>query len=182
MFDEVEKCDPQILNILLHLLDEGYVNDNLNRKIDFTKSIVVLTSNIGHQETQKKTLGFIQEEINNNDCYTESVKKYLKPELISRINELLIFDDLKEEELKSIVKLEINKIKNKLNLNNFKLQFTKNLNEFVFNKLKTKKLHARDIKDLIRSELQVPIAKFIINNKKLKKISIKIVDNDIIVG
>jgi ATP-dependent Clp protease ATP-binding subunit ClpC len=182
LFDEVEKCDPQILNILLHLLDEGYINDNLNRKIDFTKSIVVLTSNIGHQEAHKKTLGFIQEEINNNDCYTESVKKYLKPELISRINELLIFDDLEEEELKSIVKLEINKIKNKLNLNNFKLQFTKNLNEFIFNKLKTKKLHARDIKDLIRSELQVPIAKFIINNKKLKKISIKIVDNDIIVG
>lgn len=182
LFDEIEKCDPQILNLLLHLLDEGYVNDNLNRKIDFTKSIIVMTSNIGHQETKKKTLGFIQEEIINNDCYTESVKKYLKPELISRINELLIFDDLNDEQLISIVHLEINKIKEKLNNKNFKLVFNKNVENFIFNKFKSKKLHARDIKDLVRSELQVPIARFIIKNTNLKKVSIKVIDNELIIG
>jgi ATP-dependent Clp protease ATP-binding subunit ClpC len=181
LFDEIEKCDPQILNLLLHLLDEGYVNDNLNRKIDFTKSIVVMTSNIGHQEAKKKTLGFIQEEINNNDSYTESVKKHLKPELISRINELLIFDDLKDQQLVSIVHLEIDKIKEKLNNKNFKLVFNKGVDNFIFNKFKSKNLHARDIKDLVRSELQVPIARFIIKNANLKKVSIKVIDNGLVI-
>jgi ATP-dependent Clp protease ATP-binding subunit ClpA len=140
-----------------------------------------MTSNIGHQEAKKKTLGFIQEEINNNDSYTESVKKHLKPELISRINELLIFDDLKDQQLVSIVHLEIDKIKEKLNNKNFKLVFNKGVDNFIFNKFKSKNLHARDIKDLVRSELQVPIARFIIKNANLKKVSIKVIDNDLVI-
>lgn len=182
LFDEVEKCDPQVLNILLHLLDEGYVNDNLNRKIDFTKSIVVLTSNIGHEETQKKSMGFVQEDIQENKSYTDSVKKYLKPELVARINEVLVFNSLKDEELISIINFEIDQIKNKLNDKKIKLSLNKGVNEFLFNELKTKKMHARNIKDLIRTELQVPIARFVIKNPKAAKISIKVIDNKLNIG
>jgi ATP-dependent Clp protease ATP-binding subunit ClpC len=182
LFDEVEKCDPQVLNILLHLLDEGYVNDNLNRKIDFTKSIIVLTSNVGHEETQKKSMGFIQEDTQENKSYTDSVKKYLKPELVARINEILVFNNLKDEELISIIDFEINQIKNKLNEKKIKLSLNKGVNEFIFNELKTKKMHARNIKDLVRAELQVPIARFVIKNLKTTKISIKTIDNKLNIG
>ena len=182
LFDEVEKCDPQVLNILLHLLDEGYVNDNLNRKIDFTKSIIVLTSNVGHEETQKKSMGFIQEDTQENKSYTDSVKKYLKPELVARINEILVFNNLKDEELISIIDFEINQIKNKLNEKKIKLSLNKGENEFIFNELKTKKMHARNIKDLVRAELQVPIARFVIKNLKTTKISIKTIDNKLNIG
>ena len=59
LFDEVEKCEPKVLDILLHILDEGFATDNLNREIDFTKSIIVMTSNLGHKEKSKKSMGFI---------------------------------------------------------------------------------------------------------------------------
>jgi ATP-dependent Clp protease ATP-binding subunit ClpC len=177
LFDEIEKCDPQILNLLLHLLDEGYVNDNLNRKIDFTRSIVILTSNIGHKESESKTMGFIQDNSPKDESYKDSVKKYIKPELLARINELIIFNDLTSTELVSIINFEIDKIKNTLNNKKIKLNFNKSINNFILNKLKLDKLHARNIKDIVRSEIQVPIAKFIINNPKNEKISIKIIDN-----
>ena len=58
LFDEVEKCDPKILDLLLHILDEGYATDNLNRRIDFSKTLIVMTTNIGHAEKSKRSMGF----------------------------------------------------------------------------------------------------------------------------
>ena len=177
LFDEVEKCDPEILNLLLHLLDEGYVNDNLNNKISFTNSIVILTSNIGHDKKEKKSMGFINDVEEPETIYQDAVKKYLKPEFVARINNILVFNELSSKELESIVSVEIKNIQEKLKEKNIKINFHPSTKESILNKIKIDKLHARNIKDLVRSEFQVPISKFIIKNSKNQKISVKIIDN-----
>jgi len=179
LFDEVEKCDPEILNILLHLLDEGYVNDNLNNKISFTKSIVILTSNVGHDKKEKKSMGFINDSESSEDIYKDAVKKYLKPEFVARINNILVFNELAEEQLELIVSSEIKIIEEKLKEKNIKITFDSSAKNLILKKIKTEKLHARNIKDLVRSEFQVPISKFIIKNQKSQKILVKIIDNEL---
>jgi ATP-dependent Clp protease ATP-binding subunit ClpA len=179
LFDEVEKCDPEILNLLLHLLDEGYVNDNLNNQISFTKSIVILTSNIGHDKKEKKSMGFVNDAEEPEAIYKEAVKKYLKPEFVARINNILVFNELSDKELESIVTIEIKNIQEKLKQKNIKINFHSSVKELILSKIKINKLHARNIKDLVRSEFQVPISKFIIKNSRNQKISVKIVDNEL---
>ena len=177
LFDEVEKCDPEILNLLLHLLDEGYVNDNLNNKISFTNSIVILTSNIGHDKKEKKSMGFINDVEEPETIYQDAVKKYLKPEFVARINDILVFNELSNKELELIISVEIKNIQEKLKEKNIKINFHPSIKESILNKIKIDKLHARSIKDLVRSEFQVPISKFIIKNAKNQKISLKMIDN-----
>jgi ATP-dependent Clp protease ATP-binding subunit ClpC len=162
---------------LLHLLDEGYVNDNLNNKISFTNSIVILTSNVGHDKKEKKSMGFINDNEEPETIYKDAVKKYLKPEFVARINNILVFNELSNKELESIVTVEIKTIQEKLKEKGIKISFHPSTKESILNKIKNDKLHARSIKDLVRSEFQVPISKFIIKNSKNQKISVKIVDN-----
>ena len=182
LFDEVEKCDPEILNLLLHLLDEGYVNDNLNNKISFAKSIVILTSNVGHDKKEAVSMGFINDSPPAQEIYKDSVKKYLKPEFVARLNNILVFNELGDKEFESIINFEILTIQNKLKQQNIKITFHKTISEFILNSLKKEKLHARSIKDFVRNKLQVPISKFIIQNSKKSQISVKIIDNSINIG
>jgi len=179
LFDEVEKADPQILNLLLHLLDEGYIEDNKHEKIDFSKSVVILTSNIGHEKASKKSMGFIQDVDTKENSYKDSVKKKLKPELLARINEVLVFNDLKDSDMKRIILYELNKIKSRLLVRNVELNFKKSTIDLIFNELKTKNLHARDIKKYTRDKIQVPVAKIMVKNSKKSEITIKNVDNSI---
>ena len=176
LFDEAEKSDSGILDLLLQILDEGYINDNLNRKIDFTSCIVILTSNIGSKDIETKSMGFMQTEINHQESYKDSVKKQLRPELISRIDELIVFNSLKNQQFISIINEKINEIKLNLNSKKIKLSVSNDLNEFISKKLNNE-FNARSLGSIIRSEIEVPISNLIINNLNLKKISIKVIDN-----
>lgn len=182
LFDEVEKADPQILNLLLHLLDEGYIEDNKHNRVDFSKSIVILTSNIGHGQASKKSMGFIQDENRREDSYKDSVKNKLKPELLARINEVMVFNDLGDVDIKRIIKFEIDKIKNKLAKRNINITVKNTSIDCIFSDIQSKKLHARDIKSYIREKIHVPLAKMIVNNSKISEISLKGVDNKIKLG
>ncbi len=179
LFDEIEKADPKILDILLHLLDEGYVSDNLNRKIDFSKSIVILTTNIGHQQTGAKSVGFVDDSPSDDFVYEDSLKKSLRPELIARINNTYVFDALTDDVMMSIVSKEISFIAERLREKNISMQTRKTVHKFILNKIKTEKLHARNVKVIVKKLLQTPIARFVIENKNVEKISLKVVDKNI---
>jgi ATP-dependent Clp protease ATP-binding subunit ClpC len=179
LFDEVEKCDPEILNLLLHLLDEGYINDNLNNKISFTKCIVILTSNIGDKEAGRTSMGFVNDQPSADKSYRDAVKKYLKPEFVARINSIIVFDELKDREFESIIHFEMSTIQEKLKQQKIKIDFDPEIVKFILNSLKSEKSHARNIKDIVKDKLQVPISRFIIQNSKKSNISTKIIDNSI---
>lgn len=179
LFDEIEKADPQVLNILLHLLDEGYIEDNKHEKIDFSKSIIILTSNIGHSEANKKSMGFVQTDSPKTESYEKSIKEKLKPELLARINEVMIFNDLSDENLKRIISFELNLIKEKLFDKSINITFNSLTIDCIFDRIKQSNLHARDIKNYIREKVQVPVAKIVVKNSKTSEIFIKNVDNKI---
>lgn len=175
LFDEIEKCHPNVLDVLLHILDEGYIHDNKGNKIDFTKSIIILTSNLGHAAASKGSIGFINDE-SKTSTYLDSVKSQLKPELVARINEILVFKNLEDEQLKKIIKFEISRIRNKLKSLNIQFRLSSQIEEFIFNKIKSENLNARDIKNLIDKEVRVPVSHFIASHNKVPKINLKIVD------
>jgi ATP-dependent Clp protease ATP-binding subunit ClpC len=182
LFDEVEKCDPEILNLLLHLLDEGYVNDNLNNKISFTRCVVILTSNIGSKNAEQSSIGFINDRADKEKLYKEEVKKYLKPEFVARINSIVVFNELKDREFEQIIGFEISTIQEKLKKQNINIDFDEEIVNFILNSLKSEKLHARSVKDVVKDKLHVPISKFIIQNSQKSNISAKVIDNSINIG
>jgi ATP-dependent Clp protease ATP-binding subunit ClpC len=179
LFDEIEKCDPKILDVLLHILDEGYATDNLNRTIDFSKTVVIMTTNIGHKEKSKRAMGFISEEEDESDIYKKSLKKYLRPELLARVNEVLFFNELGDEHLLKIIKQELSQIEERLQERGIKLNCTHSVKKFIFNQIKEKNSHARDIKNLVKTIVQVPLSQFIVENRKVDKISLKVVDKSL---
>ena len=176
LFDEIEKCDPKILDVLLHILDEGYATDNLNRKIDFTRTILVMTSNIGQGKKSKRSMGFLSEEVAPIDTYKESLKKYLRPELLARIDEIIFFNDLEDRHLFKIINQELSSIGERLANRGIEWTYNTSTSKYIFNEIKEKNSHARQIKNLVKALVQVPLSRFIVKNRNIEKISAKIVD------
>ena len=179
LFDEVEKCESKVLDILLHILDEGYATDNLNRKIDFSKTVIVMTSNVGHREKTKRSMGFVQDSQSNDHVYKESLKKYFRPELLARVDEVIIFNELGEKELFKIIKSELLAIKQRLKDRGIEVSFTKNVEKYILNKIKSEKNHARQIKNAVKVLVQVPVSKHIVKNRGIDKISVNVVDKSL---
>ena len=181
LFDEIEKSEPKILDLLLHLLDEGYVSDNLNRRVNFNKCIIVLTTNIGHASASKRSVGFVDDN-HEKEAYNNSLKKQLRPELLARVENTVIFNGLNDSIMANIVGSEISKLKLRLKAKNVALSINKRVKDLVVAEIKLKKLNARDIKSLVVRMIQFPLADFMINNEGKEKISLKVVDKKVIIS
>ena len=113
LFDEVEKAHPDIFNILLQVLDDGVLTDSRGRKVDFSNTIIIMTSNLGATALRDdKTVGFGARDISHNhqamqSRIMEELKKAYRPEFINRIDEKVVFHSLEEEQLREIVKIMV---------------------------------------------------------------------------
>ncbi|MDI9355023.1 MAG: ATPase, T2SS/T4P/T4SS family [Cyanobium sp. MAG06] len=119
LFDEVEKANPEVFNILLQVLDEGKLTDNKGRVANFKNTIIIMTSNIGGQYINKmQNFGFtdiVGSEYNNiKDKINDSLKDFFKPEFLNRLDDIIIFDVLGTESIEKVVTLQITEIKNRL--------------------------------------------------------------------
>jgi ATP-dependent Clp protease ATP-binding subunit ClpC len=125
VFDEVEKAHPEVHNMLLQIMEEGHLSDARGRKVDFRNAIIVMTSNIGADVIKKQgSLGFQlkrDEETEERLSYeemrkklTESLKKVFRPEFINRVDSVVVFRALNKEDIQNIVKLELNKVAERL--------------------------------------------------------------------
>ena len=162
LFDEIEKAEPDIFNILLQILEDGVLTDSNGRKVNFKNTIIIMTSNIGASliSNNKSSMGFsgenneLTKNKRNRELVIEEVKKTFKPELINRIDELIVFDLLTKEEIKEVTKRMLNEIKNRLKDKNITIEFT----ESVINKLSEKgfdKVYgARPLRRLITTEIE----------------------------
>ena len=133
LFDEVEKCDPKILDLLLHILDEGYATDNLNREIDFRRTVIVMTSNIGHSEKSKRSMGFVPTQETDSDIYKKSLEKHLRPELLARLDEILFFNELNDSHLLKIINQELKHIATRLLDRGIELSYNSSVKKLIFN-------------------------------------------------
>ncbi len=138
LFDEVEKAHPDVMNLLLQILEEGTVTDSLGRKIDFRNTIIIMTSNIGASTIKRQTtLGFgaMAEDQADHEGMKEKIleesKRYFKPEFINRLDELVVFHMLEKVDLNSIVDLEVSKLVKRLKEKEITLTLTAEARDFL---------------------------------------------------
>ncbi len=179
LFDEAEKCNSSVLNLLLQILDEAKLNDNLNRTVDFSRCIIVLTSNIGSDSASKEQIGFAPSKESSKDNFESSVRKTLSPELVSRIDEIVTFNSLDNESIINILKFKLSEITSNLKLKELSFSMDFSPQELI-NLNKNPQNHAREIKKTVRDNIEIPLAKFIVQNPQKMKIRAKILDEKVI--
>ncbi len=165
LFDEIEKAHPDVLNILLQILDEGRVTDAHGRSVNFENTVIVMTSNAG-SEKRENAMGFGKQE---DDVVKEKAMKglqeFLRPEFIARVDEVIVFKSLNNEDYKAIAKLMIDEYVEPLLEKGIKFTYDDNVCDFVADKAANGKSGARDIRNFIRKEIEDKITAEIIEAK-----------------
>ena len=166
LFDEIEKAHEDIFNILLQVLDEGHLTDSLGRKINFKNCLIILTSNIGISEANSfsTSLGFQtnaspqNSEDRVNSIIDKALKKKFKPEFLNRLDDIILFNTLKEEDINKIVYNEINKLKERMREMGYEFKINKPAIEFVAKNGYDKAYGARPLNRAIQKYIEDPIA------------------------
>ena len=161
LLDEIEKADPEIYNIFLQVLDEGFLTDNSGQKVDFKNVIVIFTSNIGARAASDfgKGIGFKEnEDANSKRILTKELKKKFPPEFLNRVDDIIYFNSLNDENLKKIIRIEIGKLENKLLEIGYKMTYDDSVVDYIFDIVKEDKDYGarpimRAIQDTIEDKL-----------------------------
>ncbi|MBT3561088.1 MAG: ATP-dependent Clp protease ATP-binding subunit [Flavobacteriaceae bacterium] len=185
LLDEVEKAHPDIFNMLLQVLDEGSLTDSLGRKVDFKNTVIIMTSNLGARQVKDfgNGVGFgtesmkSQESKNIKNTIEKSLKKAFSPEFLNRVDEIVIFNSLEKEDLKKIISIELDKLKNRLKDLGYSLKISSKALSFLCEKGFDKKYGARPLKRAIQNHVEDLIAEEIVKSKIKEGSSIKI-DHD----
>ncbi len=176
LFDEIEKAHSDITNILLQILEDGILTDSQGRTVSFKNTVIIMTSNIGARNiTEKKKMGFSNVENNENEENKEiknsvmtELKRELKPEFLNRIDEIVIFNKLNKEEIREIIDINLRKVKNRLNNQNYYFDFDESIKDLIEKKGTDNNYGARPIRRAIQNYVEDKIAEFILEGKVLK--------------
>ena len=171
LFDEIEKANEDVFNLLLQLLDEGHLTDGLGRKVNFKNSLIIMTSNIGVKEvnTFGKTMGFetaasiVGEENRARSIIEKALKKKFKPEFLNRIDEAIVFRGLTQEDIHKIIHLEIASLEKRVIEMGFNLIVTKDAIEFLGKQGYDEAYGARPLARAIQHYVEDPVADEILN-------------------
>ena len=186
LFDEIEKAHPDVFNMLLQVLEDGTLTDGKGRKIDFSNTIVIMTSNIGAEKMQKEAkLGFNaedKEDLKDLDAVHEKVKgdvkgqlkKMMRPELLNRIDKVVVFRALTKEDAVSIVDLLINELKDRLVRKGIGIELSNAAKQLLIEKGYDDKNGARPLRRLIQDDIEDYIAEGVINDTLSKGDILKI--------
>lgn len=170
LFDEIEKAHPDVLNLLLQILDDGMLTDSQGRKIDFKNTIIIMTSNIGARFiTDKKQIGFNSEKTENiNSKILNELKKELKPELINRIDEIVIFNKLNKDDYRNIIKLLLDELKKRIEDEKYFVEFDESIIELIEKEGIDSNYGARPLKRAIQNNVENKLAEAILDLKIVK--------------
>lgn len=170
LFDEIEKAHPDVVQILLQVLEEGRLTDSLGRNVDFRNTIIILTSNVGAHILQKNTSMGFDVELDSEADYQKTKEKVLdemkrtfKPEFINRISDIVLFRSLTKDDLKQIVNLEIADLAKRLQDRDIAIVADKKAQDFLVEKAYDEKYGARVLKRTIERELEDKLAEAILD-------------------
>lgn len=163
LFDEIEKAHPDVMNILLQILDEGRINDSQGRSVSFENTVIVMTSNAG--STDRDTgVGFNKTDSDiAKDKAMKALREFLRPEFLGRIDEIVVFNPLTEENFAGIAGLMLDEMKSPLGEKHISLRYTDEALKAIAHKAYGQKLGARDIRRVIRNEVEDKIAELLID-------------------
>ena len=175
LFDEIEKAHPDVLNLLLQILEDGILTDSQGRKVSFKNSIIIMTSNIGARLiVENKKLGFSNNDeelqyIDIKKSVMNELKKELKPEFINRIDEIVIFHKLERKEIKKIVDIMLEKVLERLGNQEYYLEIDDSVKELIIDKGYNREFGARPIRRAMQNYLEDLLADEILNQNIKKK-------------
>lgn len=168
LLDEIEKADQEVYNVFLQLFDEGRLTDSAGQVVNFKNVIVLMTSNIGARKASElgNGLGFVSnEDKNKKSIIDKELKRKFTPEFINRIDQIVYFNNLTNDNLKNIVKLEINKFNNRLNNIEYNIEYTDDVVNYIHAEaIKKKELGARPIIRLIQTNIEDKITELMLTN------------------
>jgi ATP-dependent Clp protease ATP-binding subunit ClpC len=172
LLDEVEKAHPDIFNMLLQVLDDGFLTDSLGRKINFQNTIIIMTSNVGARQVKDfgRGLGFetASQKAQSNDIEKSVIEKELKktfsPEFLNRIDDILVFNTLEKKDIRKIVDIELVHLIDRIYQLGYKIEITKAAKDFIADKGYDSKYGARPLNRAIQKHVEDLIAEHIVNN------------------
>ena len=182
LLDEIEKAHPDVFNMLLQVLDDGYLTDSVGRKVDFKNTVIIMTSNIGTRKLKEFGTGvgfdtdYKKKDVNklSSEVLKKSLSKKFSPEFLNRIDEIVVFNQLTTKEIEKIAKIEINNFIDRLKEIDYDVKIDSKVLKFISVKGFDKEFGARPIKRAIQKHLEDPLAKKIVSGeiKKGDKIEI----------
>ena len=195
LFDEIEKAHPDVFNIMLQILDDGILTDAQGRKVDFKNTVIIMTSNLGAKEilgNVSSKLGFNNGEENKNlsehekikNKVMDEVKRAFKPEFLNRIDDIIVFDRLSEDNIKEIAKLMLKSLETRLNANDITVSFSDAAIEKIAKSGFDPVYGARPLRRAIQNEIEDMLSEEIIdgNIKNGDKITVDVADDKFVVN
>ncbi len=190
LFDEIEKAHPDVMNMLLQILEDGRLTDSQGRTVNFKNTVIIMTSNIGARLiTERKALGFTaanknEDEKNKNEYENtkkevmEALKKELRPEFINRIDEIIVFHKLTDKEIDSIIDILLDKVLKRLKDQNYDVKLEPEVKKLIASKGVDKAYGARPLRRTIQNIIEDKLAEEILDGNLLKGKQVNIgVDN-----
>ena len=173
LLDEVEKAHPDVFNMLLQVLDDGYLTDSLGRRIDFRNTILIMTSNIGARQLKDfgQGVGFgtaakkSQADSHQRSVIENALKKAFAPEFLNRIDDVVVFNPLEREHIHQIIDIELNKLFGRIREIGYELNLTDEAKDYIAEKGFDKQYGARPLKRAIQKYIEDALAEEIVNSK-----------------
>lgn len=190
LFDEIEKAHPDVMNMLLQILEDGRLTDANGRTVNFKNAVIIMTSNVGARLiTDTKTLGFTSgignKEADEQKKYEETkkevlqeLKKQFRPEFINRIDEIIVFHKLNDTEIESIIDIMLKEVIDRLKQNNMEIKIDKTVKELIAKKGVDKAYGARPLRRTIQNELEDRLAEEILDGNLKSGDKAKVVAKD----
>ncbi|MBO0340177.1 MAG: ATP-dependent Clp protease ATP-binding subunit [Bacteroidota bacterium] len=173
LLDEVEKAHPDVFNMLLQVLDDGFLTDSLGRKIDFRNTIIIMTSNIGARQLKDfgQGVGFgtaakkAQADSHQKSVIENALKKAFAPEFLNRIDDVVVFNSLEREDIHKIIDIELNKLYKRIKEIGYDLSLSDKAKDYIADKGFDKQYGARPLKRAIQKYIEDALAEEIVNSK-----------------
>jgi ATP-dependent Clp protease ATP-binding subunit ClpC len=188
LFDEIEKAHPDVMNMLLQILEDGRLTDSLGRKVDFRNCVIIMTSNIGADQIRKAGgLGFTSTKEEHTyeamkGKLLEEAKRVFKPEFLNRLDDVIVFRSLNRADMDKIVELEVAKVKSRLKYKDVEIVLTPAATEFLIEKGYDPQFGARPLRRAVEKHLQDPLAEEILrgNIKPNETVEVSVVDGKLV--
>ena len=173
LFDEIEKAHKDVLNILLQIMDEGRITDAQGRTVNFENTIIVMTSNAGSTDTASLGFGMSENEI-NRDVTMKALERFLRPEFLGRVDEIITFNALTFDDFEKIARIMLDELKDGLKDKAIELVYDDSVPVYIARKTYGSKKNARGIRDCVRREVEDLLAELIVfhQDTEIKKFTV----------
>ena len=169
LFDEIEKAHPDVFNIMLQILEDGRLTDGHGRVVDFKNVVVIMTSNLGTQEIQRQRIGFrLEKELDQErlrQTISTALKQTFRPELLNRIDEIIIFDSLTEQHLQQIIELLLKEVQKRLSEHRITVELSESAKAWLIKEGYDPVYGARPLRRAIQHHVENPLSKRILDGE-----------------